>query len=213
MQSRQRHPRHLPGLLRQAESRSRRVEPAGAAERSDPDVHQRRHGAVQERLHRRRGPALQAGDHVQKCVRAGGKHNDLDNVGYTARHHTFFEMLGNFSFGDYFKEGAIELAWNLITKEFGLPADKLLVTVHSSDDEAFGLWQKIAGLPTNARSSASRPTTISGAMGDTGPCGPCSEIFFDHGPAIAGGPPGSPDRGRRPVHRDLEPRLHAVSSR
>jgi len=112
----------------------------------------------------------------QKCVRAGGKHNDLDNVGYTARHHTFFEMLGNFSFGDYFKERAIELAWNLITKEFGLPVDKLLVTVYIDDDDALNLWKKIAGLPE------SRILRIAGsdnfwAMGDTGPCGQCSEIF------------------------------------
>src|SRR5688572_1489283 len=128
----------------------------------------------------------------QKCVRAGGKHNDLDNVGYTARHHTFFEMLGNFSFGDYFKDRAIELAWNLVTKEFGLPKDKLTATVYIDDDEAFGLWKKIAGLPE------SRIIRIAGAdnfwaMGDTGPCGPCSEIFYDHGDKIPGGPPGSPD--------------------
>ena len=126
----------------------------------------------------------------QKCVRAGGKHNDLDNVGYTARHHTFFEMLGNFSFGDYFKERAIELAWNLITKEFSLPKDRLLVTVYIDDDEAFGLWKKVAGLPD------SKILRIAGsdnfwAMGDTGPCGPCSEIFYDHGAHIPGGPPGS----------------------
>jgi alanyl-tRNA synthetase len=126
----------------------------------------------------------------QKCVRAGGKHNDLDNVGYTARHHTFFEMLGNFSFGDYFKDRAIELAWNLITKEFGLPADKLLVTVYSEDEEAAALWRKIAGLPD---SKIIRIPTSDNfwAMGDTGPCGPCSEIFYDHGDHIAGGPPGS----------------------
>ncbi|HVZ52078.1 MAG TPA: alanine--tRNA ligase [Pseudolabrys sp.] len=128
----------------------------------------------------------------QKCVRAGGKHNDLDNVGYTARHHTFFEMLGNFSFGDYFKERAIELAWNLVTKEFSLPKDRLLVTVYIDDDEAFGLWKKIAGLPE------SKILRIAGsdnfwAMGDTGPCGPCSEIFYDHGAHIPGGPPGSPE--------------------
>jgi alanyl-tRNA synthetase len=128
----------------------------------------------------------------QKCVRAGGKHNDLDNVGYTARHHTFFEMLGNFSFGDYFKEHAIELAWNLITKDFGLPKDKLLATVYVDDDQAFDLWKQIAGLPD------SRIIRIAGsdnfwAMGDTGPCGPCSEIFFDHGDRIPGGPPGSPE--------------------
>ena len=129
---------------------------------------------------------------AQKCVRAGGKHNDLDNVGYTARHHTFFEMLGNFSFGDYFKERAIELAWRLVTKEFGVPADRLMVTVYIDDDEAFNLWKKIGGLPE------SRIGRIAGsdnfwAMGDTGPCGPCSEIFYDHGAHIPGGPPGSPD--------------------
>src|SRR4051812_46536238 len=129
---------------------------------------------------------------AQKCVRAGGKHNDLDNVGYTARHHTFFEMLGNFSFGDYFKEDAIEFAWKLVTKEFGLPKHKLTATVYIDDDQAFDLWKKIAGLPE------SRIIRIAGsdnfwAMGDTGPCGPCSEIFYDHGPQIPGGPPGSPD--------------------
>ncbi len=128
----------------------------------------------------------------QKCVRAGGKHNDLDNVGYTARHHTFFEMLGNFSFGDYFKEEAIRLAWDLITKEYGLPADKLLVTVHSSDEDAAALWRKIAGL--RDEKIIRIPTSDNfWMMGDTGPCGPCSEIFYDHGPSIAGGPPGSPD--------------------
>jgi alanyl-tRNA synthetase len=128
----------------------------------------------------------------QKCVRAGGKHNDLDNVGYTARHHTFFEMLGNFSFGDYFKERAIELAWNLITKEYGLDKDKLLVTVYHTDDQAFDLWRKIAGLPQNKIIRI--PTSDNfWAMGDTGPCGPCSEIFYDHGDHIPGGPPGSPD--------------------
>ncbi|OYX87943.1 MAG: alanine--tRNA ligase, partial [Azorhizobium sp. 35-67-5] len=127
----------------------------------------------------------------QKCVRAGGKHNDLDNVGYTARHHTFFEMLGNFSFGDYFKDRAIELAWNLVTREFELSKDRLLVTVYSEDDEAHALWKKIAGLPDDRIIRI--PTSDNfWAMGDTGPCGPCSEIFFDHGPHIAGGPPGSP---------------------
>ncbi len=128
----------------------------------------------------------------QKCVRAGGKHNDLENVGYTARHHTFFEMLGNFSFGDYFKEQAIEHAWTLLTRDFALPKDKLLVTVYHTDDEAAALWTKIAGLgddriiriPTNDNFWS---------MGDTGPCGPCSEIFFDHGDRIFGGPPGSAD--------------------
>ncbi len=129
---------------------------------------------------------------AQKCVRAGGKHNDLDNVGYTTRHHTFFEMLGNFSFGDYFKDRAIELAWKLVTKDYGLPKDRLLITVYIDDDEAFNLWKKIAGLPD------SKILRIAGAdnfwqMGDTGPCGPCSEIFYDHGPHIPGGPPGSAD--------------------
>jgi alanyl-tRNA synthetase len=127
---------------------------------------------------------------AQKCVRAGGKHNDLDNVGYTARHHTFFEMLGNFSFGDYFKPLAIELAWNLITKEFGLAKDRLTVTVYHDDDDAFDLWKRVAGLP---ESRIIRIATSDNfwAMGDTGPCGPCSEIFFDHGDKIPGGPPGS----------------------
>lgn len=128
----------------------------------------------------------------QKCVRAGGKHNDLDNVGYTARHHTFFEMLGNFSFGDYFKAEAIEHAWKLITEEFGLPKEKLLVTVYHTDDVAFDLWKKIAGLPEDRIIRIATDDNF-WAMGDTGPCGPCSEIFFDHGPEIAGGPPGSPD--------------------
>ena len=128
----------------------------------------------------------------QKCVRAGGKHNDLENVGHTARHHTFFEMLGNFSFGDYFKERAIELAWNLVTKEFGLPKEKLLVTVHTSDEDAAVLWKKIAGLSDDKIIRI--PTSDNfWAMGDTGPCGPCSEIFYDHGDHIPGGPPGSPD--------------------
>jgi alanyl-tRNA synthetase len=127
---------------------------------------------------------------AQKCVRAGGKHNDLDNVGYTARHHTFFEMLGNFSFGDYFKDRAIELSWNLVTKEFGLPVDRLIVSVFAEDDQAFGLWKKIAGLPE------SKIVRIAGSdnfwqMGELGPCGPCSEIFYDHGSHIPGGPPGS----------------------
>jgi alanyl-tRNA synthetase len=128
----------------------------------------------------------------QKSVRAGGKHNDLDNVGYTARHHTFFEMLGNFSFGDYFKEQAITLAWNLLTKEFQLPPEKLTVTVYHTDDEAFALWKKIAGLP-DERIIRIATNDNFWSMGDTGPCGPCSEIFFDHGDHIPGGPPGSPD--------------------
>ena len=130
---------------------------------------------------------------AQKCVRAGGKHNDLDNVGYTARHHTFFEMLGNFSFGDYFKDRAIELAWNLITKVYEVPEKRLLVTVYSEDDEAFGLWKKIAGLP-DSRIIRIPTSDNFWAMGDTGPCGPCSEIFYDHGDHIPGGPPGSADQ-------------------
>ena len=128
----------------------------------------------------------------QKCVRAGGKHNDLDNVGYTARHHTFFEMLGNFSFGDYFKEQAILHAWTLLTKEWGLPADKLLATVYHTDDEAFELWKTIAGLPEDRIIRIATKDNF-WAMGDDGPCGPCSEIFYDHGESIPGGPPGSPD--------------------
>ena len=145
----------------------------------------------------------------QKCVRAGGKHNDLDNVGYTTRHHTFFEMLGNFSFGDYFKERAIELAWTLITKDFALPKDRLLITVYIDDDDAFRLWKKIAGLPD------SKILRIAGAdnfwaMGDTGPCGPCSEIFFDHGRQNPGRAAGIGRLGGRSLHRDLESRVHAV---
>ncbi|MEQ8300354.1 MAG: alanine--tRNA ligase [Hyphomonas sp.] len=128
----------------------------------------------------------------QKCVRAGGKHNDLDNVGYTARHHTFFEMLGNFSFGDYFKEQAIHYGWDLVTKQFGLDPKRLLVTVYAEDDEAATLWKKIAGL-SDDRIIRIATSDNFWSMGDTGPCGPCSEIFYDHGDKIAGGPPGSPD--------------------
>lgn len=128
----------------------------------------------------------------QKCVRAGGKHNDLDNVGYTARHHTFFEMLGNFSFGDYFKEQAIEHSWALLTKEWGIDASRLTATVYHTDDEAFDLWRKIAGLPEERIIRIATSDNF-WAMGDDGPCGPCSEIFYDHGDHIAGGPPGSPD--------------------
>jgi len=128
----------------------------------------------------------------QKCVRAGGKHNDLDNVGYTARHHTFFEMLGNFSFGDYFKEEAISFAWELISKNFEMPQDKLLITVHSTDEEAAGLWKKIAGFSDDRIIRIPTDDNF-WQMGDTGPCGPCSEIFYDQGEELAGGPPGSPD--------------------
>src|SRR6266705_2748749 len=128
----------------------------------------------------------------QRSLRAGGKHNDLENVGYTARHHTFFEMLGNFSFGDYFKERAIKLSWNLIARELGLARDRLLVTVYAEDDDAARLWTKIAGLPEERIIRIATADNF-WSMGDTGPCGPCSEIFYDHGPAIPGGPPGSPD--------------------
>ena len=128
----------------------------------------------------------------QKCVRAGGKHNDLDNVGYTARHHTFFEMLGNFSFGDYFKPNAIEYAWELLTRDFGLPKQRLTVTVYYNDDEAYDLWKRISGLPEERIIRIATSDNF-WAMGDTGPCGPCSEIFYDHGDHIPGGPPGSPD--------------------
>src|SRR5271167_621288 len=138
---------------------------------------------IEKRLYQRAATA-------QKCVRAGGKHNDLENVGYTARHHTFFEMLGNFSVGDYFKDRAIELAWNLITREFGLARDRLLVTVYAEDDEAAALWAKIAGLP-EAKIIRIATSDNFWMMGDVGPCGPCSEIFYDHGPSIPGGPPGS----------------------
>lgn len=129
---------------------------------------------------------------AQKCIRAGGKHNDLENVGYTSRHHTFFEMLGNFSFGDYFKDIAIELAWNLIRKEFGIDKNRLLVTVYADDEEAAGYWRKVAGFSDDRIIRISSSDNF-WSMGDTGPCGPCSEIFYDHGAHLAGGPPGSPD--------------------
>ena len=128
----------------------------------------------------------------QKCVRAGGKHNDLENVGYTPRHHTFFEMLGNFSFGDYFKEKAIYFAWDLLTKDFSIPKDKLLVTVFSDDRESFDLWRKIAGLPESKIIKISTSDNF-WSMGETGPCGPCSEIFYDHGDHLKGGLPGTKD--------------------
>ena len=136
---------------------------------------------------------------AQKCIRAGGKHNDLDNVGYTARHHTFFEMLGNFSFGDYFKQDAIQFAWGLLTEVFKLPEEKLLVTVYAEDDEAYEIWNKQIGVPAERiirigdNKGARYASDNFWMMGDTGPCGPCTEIFYDHGPHIAGGPPGSPD--------------------
>ena len=163
---------------------------ARAAQRPHPDVHQFRHGAVQERVHRRRERPYSRAVTAQKCVRAGGKHNDLDNVGYTARHHTFFEMLGNFSFGDYFGERAIDLAWRLVTREYGLSPDRLTVTVYVDDDEAFGLWRRIAGLP---ESRIIRIATSDNfwSMGETG-SGPCSEIFYDHGDHVPGGRPARP---------------------
>ena len=129
----------------------------------------------------------------QKCVRAGGKHNDLENVGYTPRHHTFFEMLGNFSFGNYFKEQAIKYAWDLLTKDFKIPNDRLFTTVYSEDEDSFNLWKKIAGLPESKIVKISTSDNF-WSMGDTGPCGPCSEIFYDHGDKLKGGPPGSKDQ-------------------
>ena len=129
----------------------------------------------------------------QKCVRAGGKHNDLDNVGYTARHHTFFEMLGNFSFGDYFKELAIPLAWELVTKDYGLDPKRLLVTIYHDDEDAYRIWKKVTGFSDDKIIRIATSDNF-WAMGDTGPCGPCSEIFFDQGDKVAGGPPGSGGR-------------------
>ena len=136
---------------------------------------------------------------AQKCVRAGGKHNDLENVGYTARHHTFFEMLGNFSFGDYFKHDAIHWAWELLTEVYKLPPEKLTVTVYKDDDEAYGIWHDEVGIPAERiirigdNKGGKYESDNFWTMGDTGPCGPCSEIFYDHGPSVQGGPPGSPD--------------------
>ncbi|HZT54842.1 MAG TPA: alanine--tRNA ligase, partial [Burkholderiaceae bacterium] len=136
---------------------------------------------------------------AQKCIRAGGKHNDLENVGYTARHHTFFEMLGNFSFGDYFKKDAIHYAWELLTEVYQLPKEKLWVTVYAEDDEAYEIWNKSVGVPAERivrigdNKGARYASDNFWMMGDTGPCGPCTEIFYDHGPGVKGGPPGSPD--------------------
>ena len=134
----------------------------------------------------------------QKCVRAGGKHNDLENVGLTKRHHTFFEMLGNFSFGDYFKEDAIELAWNLITKNFSISPEKLIITVFNEDEEAYKIWKKVSSFDDSKILKISTSDNF-WEMGDSGPCGPCSEIFFDHGPEFSGGLPGSEDEGDRYV--------------
>jgi alanyl-tRNA synthetase len=129
---------------------------------------------------------------AQRCVRAGGKHNDLENVGYTARHHTFFEMLGNFSFGDYFKREAIHFAWNFVTGTLGIPKDRLWVTVYTEDDEAARIWTEEIGIGPNRCTRMGEKSNF-WSMGETGPCGPCTEIFYDHGPDIPGGPPGSPD--------------------
>ena len=148
----------------------------------------------------------------QRCVRAGGKHNDLENVGYTARHHTFFEMLGNFSFGDYFKREAIGYAWEFLTQVLTLPPERLWVTVFDEDDEAADIWLNEIRVDP-ARFSRIGAKDNFWSMGDTGPCGPCSEIFYDHGPSVAGGPPGSPGCRRRPLCRDLEPGVHAVRPR
>ena len=149
---------------------------------------------------------------AQKCVRAGGKHNDLDNVGYTARHHTFFEMLGNFSFGDYFKDAAIPYAWELVTSDYGLPKDRLLVTVFSEDDDAAAIWKKVAGLPDDRIIRI--PTSDNfWRMGDTGPCGPCSRNLLRPRRPHPRRPARQPGRGRRPLHRNLEPGVHAVRGR
>ena len=156
----------------------------------------------------------------QRCVRAGGKHNDLENVGYTARHHTFFEMLGNFSFGDYFKRDAIRFAWEFLTQDMKLPAERLWITIYKDDEEAADIWLKEMKVDPK-RFSRLGDSSNFWQMGDTGPCGPCSEIFFDHGPAVAGGPPGSPDEdGDRYIeiwnlvfmqyNRDAQGTLHAL---
>ena len=170
----------------------RRVDSSPLVPRNDPTLMFANSGMVQFKNlftgleHRDYSRATTA----QKCVRAGGKHNDLDNVGYTARHHTFFEMLGNFSFGDYFKEEAIPYAWELLTRDFGIPGDKLLVTVYHTDDEAATIWKKVAGLGDDRIIRIPTDDNF-WRMGPTGPCGPCTEIFYDHGPSIWGGPPGS----------------------
>ena len=137
-------------------------------------------------------PAYTRAVTTQRCVRAGGKHNDLENVGYTARHHTFFEMLGNFSFGDYFKQEAIEFAWNFLTNTLNIPAEKLWVTVFEDDDDAYDIWTKKMGMPIDRIARIGAKDNF-WQMGDTGPCGPCSEIFYDHGPDVWGGPPGTPE--------------------
>ena len=156
---------------------------------------------------------------AQKCIRAGGKHNDLENVGYTARHHTFFEMLGNFSFGDYFKRDALQLRLGTADEVFGLPTEKLWVTVYAEDDEAYDIWSNDIGVPAEriVRIGDNKGGRYASdnfwIMGDTGPCGPCTEIFYDHGAGDRGRPAGLAGRRRRPLHRDLEQRVHAVQPR
>ncbi len=170
------------------------VESSPLVPRNDPTLMFANSGMVQFKnvfTGQERRPYVRATS-SQKCVRAGGKHNDLDNVGYTARHHTFFEMLGNFSFGDYFKEAAIPYAWDLLTRDFGIDKSRLLVTVYTEDDDAAAIWKKVAGLPDDRIIRIATSDNF-WRMGDTGPCGPCSEIFYDHGEKIPGGPPGSPD--------------------
>jgi alanyl-tRNA synthetase len=176
-----------------------RVQPAGAGQRPHADVHQQRHGAVQGRVSGHRQALYVRATSVQACLRAGGKHNDLENVGYTARHHTFFEMLGNWSFGDYFKRESLKWAWELLTEVYKLPKERLLATVYAEDDEAYDIWTKEIGLPPERvirigdNKGGRYKSDNFWMMADTGPCGPCSEIFYDHGDHIPGGPPGSPD--------------------
>ncbi|MCL4149608.1 UNVERIFIED_CONTAM: hypothetical protein GTU68_021065, partial [Idotea baltica] len=158
-------------------------------------IYQRRYAPIQDVFLVKRSWSIYGCDisqSSQRCVRAGGKHNDLENVGYTARHHTFFEMLGNFSFGDYFKEEAINYAWDLLTNVIGLPKEKLWVTVFEEDNQAADIWLKDIGVNKDRLRRIGAKDNF-WAMGDTGPCGPCTEIFYDHGDHIAGGPPGSPD--------------------
>ena len=191
MPSLERHPLDLPRFLRaQRPPRGGQLSPL--VPRNDPTLMFTNSGMVQ---FKNCFTGVETRDYkrattAQKCVRAGGKHNDLDNVGYTARHHTFFEMLGNFSFGDYFKDQAIAFAWELLTKDFGLNKDKLLVTVYHTDDEAATIWKKVAGLPDDRIIRIATDDNF-WRMGPTGPCGPCTEIFYDHGDHIWGGPPGS----------------------
>jgi hypothetical protein len=186
----QRYPLDLPRLFPTAGPCGGGQLAPGAPQRPDADVHELGHGPVQERLHGVGTPRLQPRDHAQKCVRAGGKHNDLDNVGYTARHHTFFEMLGNFSFGDYFKDEAIPFAWELLTKDFGHSQGPAAGHRLPHRRRGRGIWKKVAGLPDDRIIRIPTDDNF-WRMGPTGPCGPCTEIFYDHGDHIWGGPPGS----------------------